>query len=525
MLRVPCSVLLIALLFSCSSPTPTAPVFPTFILITQDPNASPTPTPFQPSEEVNTPLPTFTQAPPESATPTITPTTTQTFTPLPASRTPIVVPAATTVPPPANPSRTNYIFYATLDFAAHTLDVDETIRYYNTTGVALSDIVLSVQPNRYGGAFSLSAIFQDNAALTTFSLNDQRLTLNLPQALQPGAATTLGLKFKINIPAKSSTGLFGYDYNQVNLVDWYPFVVPYINGWVLHDPMSFGEHLVYDASDIELNLKTGADVVVAASAPAQPNGEWTRYLLYGARTFTLSASDEFLMSESAVGSVVIRSYYFDGYKAAGEGILYAAVQAVSIYSIKFAPYPYETLAIVETDIHDGMETDGLVFLASDFYGQYGGGAKNNLVSIGVHEIAHQWWFGLVGNDQAMEPWLDEMMATYSERIFYEFNYPRYGDWWWQFRVDYFSPSGYVDTPIYSGGTFRTYTNAVYLRGAHFMEDLRVRMGDDDFFAFLKDYAARYSRGRATTADFFNTVRANTQADISDVMMNYFSGSY
>ncbi|CAG1013413.1 hypothetical protein ANAEL_04696 [Anaerolineales bacterium] len=525
--------LLVTLLISCASPTSAPPVFPTFILVTQDPNASPTPTPFQPLGGIETPLPTFTLSPIPSDTPTITltPTATATLTAT-ASPTPVppsvtVAPAATTVPPPTalQPSRTNYIFYATLDFDAHTLDVDETIRYYNTTGVALSDIVLSVQPNRYGGAFSLLVIYQDNIQLTTYSLNDQRLTLNLSQPLQPGAATTLGIKFKINIPAKASEGLFGYDFNQIDLVDWYPFVIPYVNGWVLHDPMSFGEHLVYDASDIELNLKTGPDVIVAASAPAEPNGDWTRYRLYGARTFTLSASDEFLMSESAVGSVKIRSYYFNGYQAAGEGILYAAVQAVSIYSVKFAPYPYETLSIVQTDIHDGMETDGLVFLASDFYGQYGGGAKNNLVTIGVHEIAHQWWYGLVGNDQALEPWLDEAMAAYSERIFYEFNYPRYGDWWWQFRVDYFKPTGYVDTPIYSGGSFRAYTNAVYLRGAHFMEDLRVRMGDDNFYAFLKDYAARYSRGRATSADFFNTVRAHTQADINDVIMDYFSASY
>jgi hypothetical protein len=401
----------------------------------------------------------------------------------------------------------------------------ETIGYYNTTGIALSVIVLSVQPNRYGGAFSLLAVFQDNAALTTYSLNDQRLTLNLPQPLQPNAATTLGIKFKLNLPPKTDERLFGYDFNQIDLVDWYPFIVPYDGGWMLRDPMPFGEHLVYDSADFELNLKTGADVVVAAGAPAEPNGEWSRYRLYGARALALSASDEFLMSESAVGPVKIRSYYFDGYKAAGEGILYAAAQAVSLFSAKFAPYPYETLSIVQTDIHDGMEADGLVFVASDFYGQYGGGAKNNLVSIGVHEISHQWWYGLVGNDQALEPWLDEMMATYSERIFYEFNYLRYGDWWWQFRVDYFKPTGYVDTPIYSGGSFRAYVNAVYLRGARFMEDLRVRMGDDNFYAFLKDYAARYSRQRVTTADFFAAVRAHTNADISDLTMKYFSGSY
>jgi aminopeptidase N len=64
-----------------------------------------------------------------------------------------------------------------------------------------------------------------------------------------------------------------------------------------------------------------------------------------------------------------------------------------------------------------------------------------------------------------------------------------------------------------------------LNGAHFIDDLRGRMGDDNFFAFLKDYASRYSRGRATSYDFFATVREHTSADISDLIAEYFSGSY
>lgn len=526
-LSVATCILLLTFLSACTTSTETAaPQFPTFILVTQDPNSSPTPTPFQPSALDDTTVPTFTPGPPvlPSSTFTFTPEPTFTFVP-PTPAPPPVNTAAPQQPVPAS-SRTNYILYATLDFNAHTVSVDETVRYYNNTGAALSDIVLSVQPNRFGGnVFALNSILQDTVALTSFTLNDQRLTLNLPQPLQPGTATTLALNFNLNLPAKSAEGLFGYDFNQINLIDWYPFIVPYNNGWILHDPMPFGEHLVYDSSDIELNIKTDAGVTLAASAPSDQNGEWTRYRLYGARTFTVSASDEFLVSESAVGTVKIRSYYFDGYKAAGESILYSAVQAVSLYSAKFGDYPYETLAVVQADIHDGQEYDGLVFLASDFYSQYGGGAKNNLTTIGVHEIAHQWWFGLVGDDQALEPWLDEAMAAYSERIFYEYNYPRYGDWWWQFRVDYFGPGGYVDSPIYNFGSQRAYVNAVYLNGAHFMEDLRSRMGDDDFFRFLKDYATKYARGRATTYDFFATVRANSSADISDLIVKYFSGSY
>ena len=125
----------------------------------------------------------------------------------------------------------------------------------------------------------------------------------------------------------------------------------------------------------------------------------------------------------------------------------------------------------------------------------------------------------------IEPWLDEALATYSERIFYENNYPANISWWWQFRVDYFKPSGYVDTSIYNGGSFRSYTNAVYLNGAHFLDDLRERMGYGNFSKFIKEYARRYSYGHATSADFFALARETINVDISDLLDSYFSGSY
>ncbi len=177
--------------------------------------------------------------------------------------------------------------------------------------------------------------------------------------------------------------------------------------------------------------------------------------------------------------------------------------------------------MVQADIHDGQECDALVFLSTDFYSQYSGGSRNNLTTIGVHEIAHQWWYGLVGSDQALEPWLDEALAVYSERIFYENNYPANISWWWQFRVDYFKPGGYVDMPVYSAGSQRQYVNAVYLNGAHFIDDVRERVGYGNFAKFLKAYAARYSRGHATSADFFAVLRETINVDISDLIAKLF----
>ena len=519
-------LLLSALLAACAAPpsTPTPQPFGQFILPTLDPSKA-TVTPFQPAGQTNTSVPTYTASPLPTSTATITPPPpTVAFTSAPAAT---VAVSTTQAPPPpvTTSSRPNYILYSTLDFKNRTIATDETIRYYNTTGTTLSDLVLSVQPNTYTNAFTLNAIAQDGTALTSYTLSGQRLSVNLNQPLASGSATTITLSFNIKIPQKASGEVFGYDFNQINLVDWYPFIVPYEGGWVLHDAMPWGEHLVYDAADIELNIKTDSGVTLAVGASPEANGEWTRYRMYGARQLALSASNEFIVNETTWGNVTIRSYYFNGYAKGGDDMLIYASEALQTYSTEFAPYPHQSLAIVQSDMDDGQEYDGLVFLATDFYSQYTGSAKSNLTTIGVHEIAHQWWYSLVGSDHAFEPWLDEAMATYSERIFYENNYPANISWWWQFRVNYFKPTGYVDATIYDYGSFRAYTNAVYFQGALFLDDLRELMGYGNYSKFIKTYAMRYANGHATTADFFALAREIVNVNYDNLIAKYFSRSY
>jgi hypothetical protein len=155
---------------------------------------------------------------------------------------------------------------------------------------------------------------------------------------------------------------------------------------VLHDTWAFGEELVYDAADYDVNIKVSSpDVLVAASAPGESNGDTTHYHLDAARTFVLSASNSYKMDESAVGTVKIRSYYFPGDGDASAAVVWMATQSIALYEAKFAPYPYQSLSIVESNLNDGQEYDGLVFLASSFYSDYNGTARSNLVTIGTHE--------------------------------------------------------------------------------------------------------------------------------------------
>jgi hypothetical protein len=389
------------------------------------------------------------------------------------------------------------------------------------------------------GGFSLQSLSVDETPVNAYTLKGQRLEIIMPQPLAPGNTTKLSLTFSLilpQMPAYSDPNdvrpqIYGYTSRQVNLVDWYPFVVPYIpgTGWILHNPWFYGEHLVYDAADFEVTVSftDGSNPVIAASGAEVPSGTDAshKFVLEAARTFALSFSTLYKVQSETVDGVTVYSYYFPFYESAGETVLHVTSQALQAYAAHFGSYPYATMTAVQGDFNDGMEFSGFYFLSRDFYNLYDGTPKNYLTIIAAHETAHQWWFDLVADDQALEPWLDEALATYSERVYYEQTTPDLVPWWWNYRVDFYQPSGFLDTRIYDAGGYRLYTNAVYLNGARFLEALRQRLGDEAFFAFLQDYVAQYAHRRATAADFFALLRQHTTADVSDIIGEYFKSMH
>jgi aminopeptidase N len=360
--------------------------------------------------------------------------------------------------------------------------------------------------------------------VSDYTLNADRLDLTLASSLAPGDALNVLMHFDLALPPADPHHIFGFNEFQINLVDWYPFIVPYSNGWLLHPPAEVGEHLVYDAADFDVTVRLvepSIPLTLAAGAPARAqDGTW-HYQLARARTFAFSASTFYRTASILVNGIPVVGYYFDSEKTQAIAAIQEVAKAVTTYSAVFGPYPYASLSMVESPFFDGMEYDGLFFLSRDYYISSDGTVLNNLIDIAVHETSHQWWFGQVGNDQAMEPWLDEALATYSEELFYEKNYPAVTAWQ-NFRVDAYDPSGWVDTDIYHGVDFRIYANAVYLRGARFLQALRARMGEAAFFAFLEDYAAQMQGKISTSADFFRILRQHTPVDLSDIQVEYFS---
>ena len=462
------------------------------------------------------------------------PTATQptaTFTPQPTEQATHTPTQTSTAEPPKIPDHASYILDTVIDYDLHRVDVSETITYPNHTGQELTSLTLAIAANLWADCFHLNEVTVDGTPVTGYSLNLHRLDLPLPTPLAPDSVSTVTLRYSLSLPYMDQVNsqrarIFGYSDIQMNLVNWYPFVVPFKDGeWIIREPWSHGEYLVYPTADFEVNLKFANlenQPIVAASGFAEPTGDSMRYTLTNGRAFAISASIEFQVSQTQVDDVTVYSYYLHIYKNAGEAAMNASAQALQVFSQRFGKYPHRSLSVVIADFKDSMEFSALYFHSRSFYDLYDGTEANYLTTVAVHETGHQWWFEQVANDQAEEPWLDESLTTYSELIYYESLHPDLVSWWWSHRIDFFQPQGKIDIPVYEGQNADTYKLIVYFNGAHFLKDLRERIGDEAFFAFIQDYCAQERNNIATGDDFFRILDEHTDADYSDIVRAYFN---
>ncbi len=429
--------------------------------------------------------------------------------------------------------KTTYQLNAVLDYERHLLKVEEKIIYTNQSQDTLDDLLLVIEPSRYPEVFHLKSItWGDGQPANDYERDIGQLRINLPLPLPPGDQVHLSIIYELDLPSPDSSYYgrpvpFGYSPRQTNLVDWYPFLPPYIDGqgWLVHQAGFFGEHLVYEIADFEVSIQLtnpNPDLVIAASAPAEKVGDTYRYDHREARSFAWSVSHMYEVQVETVGDVKVIGYSFPAHAAAGDAALKTTAQALQLYADLFGPYPHKTLSVVEADFLDGMEYDGLYFLSNGFYNLYSGYQGEYLIAIAAHETAHQWFYGLVGNDQALEPWLDEALCTYSERIYYEHYSPEALDWWYRYRVHYYNPRGWVDGSIYNPDGYRAYRDAVYLNGALFLDNLRNLMGDEAFFSFLRNYIDLYSSKIVSGDEFFEMVEQHAQADLTNLLQGYFT---
>jgi hypothetical protein len=415
-----------------------------------------------------------------------------------------------------------------LDYAHHTALVTQTVEVTNNSRDAWGRVVLQVASARRTGEFMLSRLTVAGTA-AAYAVNRVSYTyaITLSQQLEPCDGTSLTLTYRLQVPATSADGSFpegnlGYGKRVIQFGNWYPVLVPYREGqgWHTWPWVDIGDPWVSEVADYDLEVRAPTPIVVAGSGPVSGSAGAWHFRMNRARGIAFTASPEYQMLQSTAGSVGVFSYYLPGHQRAGTDVLAAAVQSLTLFSRLYGPYPYSSLTIAENAYESSMEYSGFVSHGSAKYAEYKGQPSARLIAHVAHEIAHQWWYGLVGSDQVYEPWLDEALATYGEVEFYRAYHPELVA---QFLSGFGDPRdhGALDRTLYDYPSAQAYRDESYDLAGQFIMVVHDGLGDDGFHEFLREWRTRGAYRLATAREFFALYGAYAPNDCVTNVAAYF----
>jgi aminopeptidase N len=313
------------------------------------------------------------------------------------------------------------------------------------------------------------------------------LPVRLGQPLAPGASSSLTLRWTLQ--GRRARFRFGRSKN-VRLLG---YVVPMLvvtdaRGTLIPPYVPFAEsfYSLSAAWDATLRLPSRLRAATTGSV-VEDRVEGGQRILHvstpHARDFALAIGRWRTFSGRSAGTTV-RVHAQS--RRAGRRMLRVARESVDRFSARFGPYDSPELDVVHIAEGYGMEFPELVFSNSDPY-------------IVAHEVAHEWWYSIVGNDQYAEPWLDESFATWAgARVGGTLAYCR--------RLPFKSvPPNLRRARLDSGmGRFRNrelaYVRVVYDAGACVWRWLERRIGSRRMTAFLRLLVSRHRHGLMTKAD-------------------------
>jgi hypothetical protein len=413
---------------------------------------------------------------------------------------------------------THYTIDLQVDYDAKGFEGQAQVNYTNTEDVTLDRLYFRLLPNgqkSYGdGSLQVNSVAVNNQPVQPrLSLSDTVLEVPLSEPLAVGDPLQIDLEFAGTVPVDFgegdvSTGYGIYNYSQgvLSLSGWYPILAVYDqNGWNL-DPVSMiGDSVYSDIAFYTVDVVADSDLRLATTGveiQQQESGDdmrW-RYASGPVRDFYLIMSPDYQIASRVVEGVKVNSYYLPEHPEGGQAALEVTSRSLQIFNQYFGEYPYIEMDVVEAPMQNalGVEYPGVFLIASDLYDDP---AQDSFIVATAHEVAHQWWYSVVGNDVFDEPWLDESLATYSSSLYYQdaISQSAYRGFinYWQNRLSELRQDGLDDQVTRRLEYFealdipRVYGTVVYTKGALFLEALRKEIGDEAFFGALQSYYQKH----------------------------------
>ncbi len=362
-------------------------------------------------------------------------------------------------------------------------------------------------------------------------IHETIMKLPLPNPLPPGGRVELEIDFMVKLPEIFvRMGYYGEDFM---IGQWFPkmAVLEEDRNWNAHQ-YHFQSEFFADFGTYDVSITAPLRYVIAATGrliDTREESDSTKTLVFRAEDvhdFAWAASPDYRISKRVVDGTEVSLFYKPEHKENVHRIMDFAEFVLKYYNLCFGKYHYNHFTMVDAKIGLGggaMEYPTLITYSPSRVPP----EKIRLDALALfHEIAHQWWYGMVASNEFQEAWLDEGFAVYSQRRALEKRFGRRAsllDLWGieSSELDFARLSYLLDLqsdPIVKNSwEFRDYLSYranVYSKASLVLETLRGYLGEKRMNKLLKEYFRRYKFKHPKTSDFIQLANEVAGEDLS-----------
>jgi hypothetical protein len=473
--------------------------------------------------------------------------------------------------------RVAYQIEVRLDTVDHFLHASQTLRYFNNSPDTLRFVWFHLYPNAYRdrntdfarearkagdykfwrskpkdrGYIELHQLAAAGQALSYEygpDLTQIRVPLNVP--LTPGDSLEFLMDYKVKIPKFFSR--LGHRGVHYEISQWYPKIAVYDDkGWHAGSYHYTGEFYGdYGSFDVGLtvpkNMKigaTGIELVNPYDSLDQPgdSGSYRFFYADDVHDFAWCADTSYLDTTKTHHGVEIKVLCLPKNREKWANVMQYTKDALDYYGKWYGEYPYSTLTVCDGDMAagGGMEYPNLVIISS------GEDKVSRLLeNVVMHEIGHQWFYGILGNNEMDEAWLDEGINSFSEERYFEEKYgpkgnmlsnkflqkmlPELSDRYIGYFLCYLYASNRMEQPISTKASLvneqTSYAVTAYKKPAMMMWWLKGFLGDSTFDAAMQAYYRKFKFKHVTVKDFMTVMDSVSGKSVSPHLQAWLGNS-
>lgn len=426
-------------------------------------------------------------------------------------------------------AETDYVFRLAYDRENHLLNGNMKAMIKNCSGDSWNKIVIN--------DWATTPYYEEKAYLgyaptdfmnATITMGDQVIPVTMQRqsnlssldvdagtVIPDGETIVFETDFVVHIPYVQYR--YGYtikeDIERVALGNALPVLGLYKDGdWVTHTYIEIGESFNSEIADYDVTFTCPPEYEVVMTGIPEVKDSTYHSVEKSIRDFTIMLATQHTTYVEDHKGLRITIW---GNNELGDDLPVFAEQTGSIldfYTELIGPYPYDSIDVCLFDITGagGMEYPELVTCnAREAYAD---------PRVLAHEIGHEWFYLLIGNDEFAEPWIDESMASYITNLYMEsVGYD---------VTDSYVPESYkvyydMSASVSAMADDKYYLMSAYAYGPTFLRDLHGLMGDEAFIASLHEIYDTYIFRQADTEGVLDIFRKHSQESIEDLVKQYF----